>query len=222
MPSLLLWLRWSCNCWRLENAPRKGVEDSSMEPLPQSKRGSWPRSYCKATWAAARHRALVVRVAVLPLVLAGCAGAQSNPPGTLWSRQVQCIVTLQSAEYTHQETQTWKLTGAPPTPGPMAVYPANWSVTGQGSTLRTVNTQAISGGWKTNVASMNATIAIFVRASDQRLVIKSYHAQLYSAGGIAGTKQVAVVGAAAVQSNLSLPAYEWQFPKIEGEATSTN
>jgi hypothetical protein len=88
----------------------------------------------------------------------------------------------------------------------MAVYPANWSVTGQGSTLRTVNAQAITGGWKSNVAPMNATIAIFVRASDQRLVIKPYHAQLYSAGGIAGTKQVAVAGAAAVQNNLSLPA----------------
>jgi hypothetical protein len=222
MPSRLFWLRWSCNCWRLEKAHRNGIEDSSMESLPQSKRGFRPISCGKATCAAAGHVALVVRAAVLPLVLAGCAGAQSNPPDALWSGQVQCVVTLQSAEYTHQETQTWKLTGAPPTPGPMAVYPANWSVTGQGSTLRTVNAQAISAGWKTNVSPANATIAIFVRASDQRLVIKSYHEQLYSAGGIAGTKQVAIAGAAAAQSNLSLPAYEWQFPKIEGEATSTN
>src|SRR4029077_9661583 len=39
---------------------------------------------------------------------------------------------------------------------------------------------------------------------------------------IAGAKQVAVSGAAGVRSNLSVPAYEWQFSQIGGEATSAN
>src|SRR5882724_5641784 len=74
----------------LENAPQEGIEHSLMEPLPQSKRGSWAISCCKAMCAAA-SRALVARAAVLPLVLAGCAGAHSKSPGTLWSGQLQKI-----------------------------------------------------------------------------------------------------------------------------------
>ena len=149
--------------------------------------------------------------------------AFSQSQETFWSGQAQCQLTVQSGGYAHQETQTWKLTGAPPTMfGAIAVYPANWSATGQGTTQRTVNTQAVAAMWKITTAPMNGKIAIFVRASDNRLIIKTFNAQLYSPGGVTVVRQISVAGATPSQSSVQYPDYEWPFPIIEDSATSTN
>jgi len=62
---------------------------------------------------------------------------------------------------------------------------------------------------------------MFVRASDGKLVIKSWHAQLRSAGGVAGTQQLTINGIAQPQGVISLEALEWAFPMEEATATET-
>ena len=88
---------------------------------------------------------------------------------------------------------------------------------GQGGLQQQQAGQAVTARWSTNVPAMNAPLAIFIRASDQRLIIKSYHAALVAPGGINGIKQVGTV-----QSSLLSVASEWIFPAIEDVGTSTN
>jgi hypothetical protein len=55
-----------------------------------------------------------------------------------WSGQAQCVVVAESADYRDEQTHTWRLTGAAPTPAPRGsaqvyyTWPATWSVQGAG------------------------------------------------------------------------------------------
>ena len=165
----------------------------------------------------ANYWKLVLGMACLLLVLSDPAMAQS--PDVPWSGQVVCTLSIQSDSYAHQETQTWKLTGeaAKSTgPGGLAIYPTTWSVSGQGSTQRTLApSRVLASSWKTIVPPMNAPMVIFVRASDKRLVIKTYHAPLYSPNGVIGTRQITSAGVAPAQSNVPSSTGEWILPVIE-------
>jgi hypothetical protein len=152
-------------------------------------------------------------VATLTLMLSIFGQAQDT-----WSGQVQCQLAVQADGYAHQEIQTWTLTGGAPTQqGAMQIYPATWSVTGQGGAQRAQGSQVMAAQWSSNVPSMNAPIAIFVRASDNRLVIKLWHAQLSAFGATNSVRQVG-----STQTNAAYTAYEWSFPAIDDVATSTN
>ena len=102
-----------------------------------------------------------------------------------WYGTIQCDLNVQSSSYSHQETQTWTVAGGAATvQGAIRVIPATWSVSGQGSAQRLVNLQAAN--WKTNVAPISAPLRVFVRASDNRLIIKPWHTQLQAAGTTTG------------------------------------
>ncbi len=165
----------------------------------------------------AKRSKLVVGIACLPLVLSSAALAQS--PEVSWSGQVVCTLSVQTDGYAHQETQTWKLTGEPSKltgPGGLAIYPTTWSVSGQGTAQRTpAPSRVLASTWKTSVAPMSAPMVIFVRSSDKRLVVKTYHAPLYSPNGIVGTRQISTTGAAPAQTNLPSSTGEWILPVIE-------
>lgn len=139
------------------------------------------------------------------------AFAQSQD--SLWTGQVQCQLTVHSSGYTHQEAQTWKLTGAPPTlSGAIQVYPATWSSAGQGTVQQPIRTAQ----WTVDVQPMNAPLGIFIRASDNRLVIKGYHSQLYSPSGVTGTQLMPTPG------TVQFATTEWTLPVIEDSPTSTS
>jgi hypothetical protein len=138
-----------------------------------------------------------------------------------WTGQIQCQLAVQSTGYAHQETQTWTISGAPTTSGAIDVYPATWSVTAQG-TSQTMQAAALAAQWTTNVPGMNVPLAFFVRVSDNRLVIKSYHAQLVAPGAVTATRQVSMAGASPTQSTVQNAASEWLLPIIEDSPTSTN
>ena len=164
-----------------------------------------------------RNRAKQLGVIALWILLfAAKAVSQSD---ALWSGQAQCQLTAQSDVYAHQEVQTWTIPpGTQPTQqGAISVYPATWTVSGAGSTQRPQGGQLLAGQWNSNVPGMNAPIAIFIRASDNRLIIKSFHAALVVNGGVSGVRQFGTA-----QKNIVLAASEWQVPPIEDVATSTN
>ena len=161
------------------------------------------------------HAKLSSPFLVIICVLAATAPAlcQTLTQDLPWYGTVQCDLNVQSSNYAHQETQTWTVAGGAPTV--QGVIPATWSVSGQGSAQRLVNLQ--TANWKTNVAPISAPLRVFVRASDNRLIIKPWHTQLQAAGTTTGTR-VSATGQVAVQYS----AFEWLFPAIEDVANSTN
>jgi hypothetical protein len=138
-----------------------------------------------------------------------------------WSGQAQCQLSVQSPSYSYQEVQTWILSGTPTMQGAMQVYPGTWSVTGQGGKQDRLGLQTTTIQWTTSVPPMTAPIAVFVRASDNQLIIKSWHAQLRADAAVSGSRQVILAGRAQSPSLVSFPEYEWQFPIIQDAPTST-
>ena len=149
-------------------------------------------------------------------LLAMSAFAQSN---ALWSGSAQCKLTMQSDGYAHQEVQSWTIaSGSQFTQqGGMQVYPATWTITGQGNAQRSQGPQLLATQWNSNVPGMSAPIAIFIRASDNRLIIKLWHSQLTAPAAISAVRHLA-----GAQTNIALTATEWSFPAIEDVATSSS
>jgi hypothetical protein len=157
--------------------------------------------------------------------LAATAQCQTKPSADgIWSGSARCQIDVQGPGYAHQETHTWTLSGAQPTKqGAMKIYTGTWSVSGQGSLERTQGTQTLTAQWTTNASLSNAPIAVFVRASDGKLIIKSWHAQLRSPGGVTGSQKVVISGVVqSPQGVISLEAFEWAFPAVEEVASSTS
>jgi len=159
-------------------------------------------------------RATVIGIPVgtlLFLVGVTPAFAQTSPTGAEWSGKAQCQLTVQNQGYTLQETQTWTITpGAPTLQGAIQVYPGTWSVTGQGNVQR----PGVASQWTTNVAPMNAPIGIFIRASDNRLIVQARHSQLVSQSG------TVIKQATGAQTNFGTS--EWSFPQIEDAPNSSS
>ena len=157
----------------------------------------------------------------LLLTVASTSGLSQSPLDRPWSGQAQCKITVQGSGYSHQETHTWTMSGGAPTlQGAIHMFPATWSVSGQGSLQRTQGAQTLKAQWTTNASLPNAPIAFFVRASDGKLVIKSGHSQLRAKGGVSGAQQVTVNGVPQTPGSISLEAFEWSFPGAEASATS--
>ena len=148
------------------------------------------------------------------------AFSQSTPANSVWTGQAQCQLTVQSlTNYSYQEMQTWTITGAPTADSPN-VYPAMWSVTGQGQSNSTSNAVQLSASWNTNVPPTNAPLTIFVNSANQ-LIVKSYHAQLRSNSAITGG-QTAIVKGVENDTPITGTEYEWQLPQIEVDPTLTD
>jgi hypothetical protein len=157
----------------------------------------------------------------------GAGTASFSQPSAIdgpWSGWAQCRINVQGPDsYNHTETHTWTLTGGPPTvQGAMRIHPATWTVGGQGSFVRTQGTQTLTAQWTTNAPPMNAPLALFVRASDGMLIVKSSHSQLRAPGGVVGMQTVSINGVAQGQSAIALEAFEFSFPGAEVSGTNTS
>ena len=140
--------------------------------------------------------------------LVGCAPAalaQTGPADGPWSGSVQCVLDGQLATYTRQETQTWTLTDSSPTPvGGFRIYNATWTVTGQGRVNATT--------WTVNVPATPVELAMFVRASDQKLIVRQWSSLKQIPGAITGTRSM---------TPFFRPASEWSFPWIDEDKSRT-
>ncbi len=141
-----------------------------------------------------------------------------------WSGSVTCQLNEQeTGVFNRQETQTWTLIGGGPvSPTGILTYSATWSVTGQGQLQRVQGAQTTNIQWTANVPPQPTTLAIFVRGSDNRLIIIPRHSQLRMDNATTGARQVIVNGAAQQPINISHAVWEWQFPHIEASATDTS
>lgn len=182
-----------------------------------------PHSFGRHCFGKVKRTSLVFTWLVFVLTMGTVSFSQSSAINGPWSGWAQCQITVQGPySYSHSETHTWTLTGGQPTiQGAMRIHPATWKVTGQGSFTKTQGAQTLSAQWTTNATQANAPISLFVRASDGRLILKSWHAQLRVAGGVVGTQQQTLNGVAQSPGAISAEAFEWAFPATDGVSTST-
>jgi hypothetical protein len=138
-----------------------------------------------------------------------------------WTGSVRCEIDFKGAGYVNHETHTWTLTGAPPADGSQD-YPGTWTVSGSGSRTPT-DTVRSAATWKTEGSAPGVRMAIFVRQSDQRLLVLVRHGQLSAANGTTGMEELAELGRRAQPRPISRIVTEWRpFPTIQDAASSTH
>jgi hypothetical protein len=158
--------------------------------------------------------------------MAGVACASVNlafgQTAPVWNGSVRCDIDFKGPGYVSHETHTWTLTGTPPPDGGAPDYPGTWTVSGSGSRVPT-DTLRSAATWKTEGSAPGVRMAIFVRQSDQRLLVFPRHGQLNTANGTTGTEERAELGRRAQPQPISKSVSEWRpFPTIQDTATSTH
>ncbi len=156
-----------------------------------------------------------MRVAVpawlLPLLASCCLpipALAQQPPSGAWGGWARCVVTVQGPGYTDQQIHTWTISGGAPTAqGAFLVHDGTWSVVGRGSLSRSQGNQSFTAQWATNGPDTGGPIAVFVRASDNRMFIQARHAQLRSRGAIQGFQQVTIAGVPQTPGGISAEAF---------------
>jgi hypothetical protein len=157
------------------------------------------------------------------LLLALSASGTVAPPPGAWSGWARCELSVEGHGYVDRQTHRWDISGTPVSGnGAIRVQAATWSVDGAGSLDQTQGRQTRTATWKTKASGISAPIAFIVRASDGRLLIKSWHAQQRVHGAVTGTQQVTIDGNAQTPGPISGEAFEWSFPTIIEGATVTN
>ena len=135
--------------------------------------------------------------------------------GAAWAGWARCEVRVQGPGYNDHQTHTWTITsGAPVVQGAFQVYSGTWAVVGGGSLSRSQGTQTLMAQWAINGPGVSAPIAVFVRASDNRMFIQARHAQLRSNSAIQGYQQVTMAGRPQTPGKIDSAAFEWAFPVI--------
>ena len=160
--------------------------------------------------------------ALLASALAASPLAAQSPADAAWSGFARCDLAVSGAGYSDRQSHLWVLLGEASTAqGAIRVHPATWSVAGSGSLTESNGRQTRTATWTSDVRGMSAPIAITVRASDGRLLIKPWHAQLRAQGAVSGTQRLVVDGQEQRPSPIGLEAFEWAFPSVEESATAT-
>lgn len=158
-------------------------------------------------------------------LLAGVACAfvslASGQAAPVWNGFVRCDIDLKGPGYVSHETHTWTLTGDLPSAGAQD-YPGTWTVSGSGSRTPT-DTLRSAATWTTQGSAPGVRMAIFVRQSDQRLLVFTRQGQLSTANGTTGTEEIAELGRRARPQPVSRVVSEWRpFPTIQDAATSAH
>jgi hypothetical protein len=157
--------------------------------------------------------ALALTISSTAVDLAG--GQQPTTPQASWAGWARCQINVTGPGYSDRQTHTWTITGSTPTvSGAFRVYPGTWSAVGGGSLQRTQGNQTLTAQWATNTPSMSAPLAVFVRASDQRMFIQARHAQLRGVASVQGYQQLVIDGKPQKPGKIASEAFEWTFPDV--------
>ena len=190
-------------------APQTGTIAGGRIDAPVRPRATDARTSTEAATPAAAATPTVVTTPALfttPVLLA------SLPDGP-WSGQVRCELDVQQAGYARHETQTWTLTGEKLAPnGVMRIYGAMWTYAGSGKLERVQDARTVSAHWEIKVPPTPAPFAFFIRASDQKLIIRLWHAQKVLYDALSGTREITVNGKARPPEAIKQAVSEWQLP----------
>ncbi len=183
---------------------------------------TFPPSFIASRWSRARIALVVATSIVFPAPSSAqrnAAAPSIAPAPTPWTGWARCDIDVGGAGYNDRQTHLWMLSGVAPTvQGAMRIYPATWSVVGQGSLTRSNGRQSLAADWTKSVPGESALIAVIVRASDGRMLIKPWHAQLRVRDAVTVTQQLTIDGVAQKPSAIGVEAFEWSFPTVEDSA----
>ena len=149
--------------------------------------------------------------------------AQAAPSVPIWTGSVRCEIDVKGPGYINHQTHTWTLSGALAPNGSALDYPGTWSVTGAGSLQPTATQTAAT--WKIQGSAPGVRMAIFVRQSDQRLLVLLRHGQLNAPEATMLVRQQSrsLTTAQLRNEQRPTPAAEWRpFPTIADVPTSTH
>lgn len=167
---------------------------------------------------------LLVCLLLAPTTQVSAAQLRSSAEGP-WSGQAQCVVVAKGADYQDEQTHTWNLTGAAPTPAPPGsaqvyyTWPATWSVRGSGSKTFPSRSPGATGRddqterW-TIASDMNVTLRTTEVVGNPNRLRIGIEGQR---GGPLGSIRVTEVSGRTRDASVQ----PWQFPAIEDNATST-
>jgi len=170
------------------------------------------------------NRFALISTIVIASMLPASARQLAAAKAPTWTGSVRCEIDIKGPGYVNHLTHTWTLTGALAADGNPLDYPGTWSVTGSGSLLASATQPAAT--WKTQGAAPGVRMAIFVRQSDQKLLVFLRNAQLSAPQGtilVRAPSSKPTTTAQLLNQQSATPALEWRpFPTIVDAPTSTH
>ena len=154
-------------------------------------------------------------VVVLLLAPGPSIYAQTAP----WSGWVQCRFDVQGTGYSHQEIQTWTITGPPVQQSNVEVYPGTWTAIGTGMLRKMTDAVSETAQWTVMVPPMPAAFGITTQLD--RLTVQRWTRQIVAAGGLTGQDVVAVTGSQPRTTNMILSVDEQPFATINVDLKAT-
>lgn len=157
------------------------------------------------------------------LLLLASVGLMVAHPAGAWNGWAQCQVDTIGTNYFDRQTHTWVLAGtAPAMQGGFAIHAATWSAVGAGAIQRTPRSQPSQAEWTTSVSGVGAPLAISIRPSDTRIVVRPWHDRLGVNRGIQGLERLVMPASADAGASTPLVFQAWEstFPTIERSAGS--
>jgi hypothetical protein len=150
---------------------------------------------------------------LLSLVIAAPVFGQAPPPvAPSWTGWAQCQITIQAPGYSHRETHLWTMTGAGTTNANMEIYPASWTVTGDGSLQRVNGPTTVSAQWSVNGTLQTVTIGT-TRHLD-RMTVQRWTNHGPARSGLTGT-EISTTNSVPRSRAVVLDVQQWAFPAIE-------
>lgn len=176
-------------------------------------------SFARVRWSS------LLRIAFCFLLLVSVPAFTAAATAGDWTGAIRCEIQVTAPGYSHQETQTWTLTGAASTTqGPYTLCPALWSVTGQGWYDRTGPTARRIVKWTAAVPGTNQPFRGDIGFSfpeNGRMIVQLRHALQGLNDGYRGTEQYISEGITRPAGRLVLRLSEWPFERFEGLPTET-
>ncbi len=154
-------------------------------------------------------------VVALVCATAGSAFAQSPVDG-VWSGWLQCKIEIRGSGYSSDQVHTWELAGTTPkqVSGAFRIHAASWSASGEG--VHVPPFASVARKFTLSVAPMPRDVSLFVRASDNRMIVKIEGNQPVVATDGGESTMVTASGAPAGPGPETFDVYEWVWPWIEG------
>jgi hypothetical protein len=169
--------------------------------------------------------ALQVTMLALSATRGLAAQQPSSPAQGPWSGQAQCVVVSTSAEYLDEQTHTWTLTGAAPTPTPPGsaqvyyTWPATWTV--QGSGRKAYPSRApVAPGRDEQIERWTIANQMSVAVRVTEIVGQTARIRI-GAEGMRGAPPGSIRVTEVSGRTKDGAVQPWQFPAIEDSATNT-
>ena len=162
-------------------------------------------------------RPLVVALLLFALGLSALAQTPS-PVSPGWAGSAECKIAIQAPGYSHSETHVWTITAAGKTQANMEIYPATWTVSGDGSLQRVSGPTRVTAQWTGNGMLQNVEIG-FTRHLD-RITVQRWTGHGPARSAFTGTETTTVNGASRSRP-VALDVQQWTFPASQTALTST-